>query len=233
MVKKSKMRKVKKSGLRTSSAVRGGKRSEPPPAAATLGAAAPVGAEPAPSPHVGVRFISGRLGADLVDANDKVKDLLKVNGHKAASARVLTEPFTRDPHHRRFLASFVIKEEHREIIMPDKRFVSSFGASSPKTMDEETKAYLREKANAQKFLRPKSKPTLADDLSAAAKGAPKKDAVSKGPGIGAWVCDQLVAGVKDDKILKEVQAKFPGAKTNAAHLAWYRGKLKREGGLPK
>ena len=222
--------KTKKSGMRA--AARGGKSGGAAPAATTTPALAAPAAAKAVSPHAGKRFLTGPLGVDLADANDAVEALLKANGHRPAKAPVSVAPFTTDPQRRKLMASFVTKAAHREIVMPDKRFVSSFGASSPKKMDEETKAYLREKANARKFLRPKvAKPTLAADLAAAAKAAPKKAAAAKGPGIGAWVCAQLVAGVKDDKILKEVVAKFPGAKTNAAHLAWYRGKLRREGRL--
>lgn len=75
---------------------------------------------------------------------------------------------------------------------------------------------------------------LADGLRAAAKanGKTKRGGnLPKGRGIGAWVCEQLIAKVPDAKLLKAVQVKFPGAKTNASHLNWYRNKLKREGAL--
>ena len=74
---------------------------------------------------------------------------------------------------------------------------------------------------------------LANGLRAAgrANGGKRGGNLPKSRGIGAWVCDQLLTKVPDEKILKEVVKKFPGAKTNAAHLAWYRGKLKREGRL--
>lgn len=75
---------------------------------------------------------------------------------------------------------------------------------------------------------------LAGDLRVAAKanGKAKRGAnLPKGRGIGAWVCEQLCAKVDDAKILKEVVKKFPGAKTNASHLNWYRNKLKRDGAL--
>ncbi len=77
--------------------------------------------------------------------------------------------------------------------------------------------------------------SLGAALGAIARSAKKPTArganLPKGRGIGAWVCEQLIMKVADVKILKEVQVKFPGAKTNAAHLAWYRGKLRREGVL--
>lgn len=53
----------------------------------------------------------------------------------------------------------------------------------------------------------------------------------KGRGIGAWVCEKIIAGVADAEILRLVKAEFPGAKTNAQHLNWYRNKLRREGKL--
>ena len=73
---------------------------------------------------------------------------------------------------------------------------------------------------------------LASGLRRAAKSVKKsKGGLPKGRGIGAWVCEQLCAKVGDEKILKEVVKKFPGAKTNLAHLNWYRNKLKRKGAL--
>ncbi len=70
-------------------------------------------------------------------------------------------------------------------------------------------------------------------LAAGASKKPKRGGgnLPKGRGIGAWVCEQLVAKVPDAKILTEVVKLFPGAKTNQAHLMWYRNKLKRDGSL--
>lgn len=69
------------------------------------------------------------------------------------------------------------------------------------------------------------KQSAADKAAKAAKEKPR------GRGIGAWVREQILAATPDDKILKEVQSKFPGAKTNAAHLAWYRNDLRKNGQL--
>lgn len=71
---------------------------------------------------------------------------------------------------------------------------------------------------------------LKSELTTAARAAGKSEpAKKKGKGIGAWVCEQLLSKVSFDKILKEVTIKFPGAKTNKAHLNWYTNKMKREG----
>lgn len=88
------------------------------------------------------------------------------------------------------------------------------------------------KAALDRPLSDASPSSLANGLAAAAKQpltAKKKKGATlpKGRGIGAWVCAQLVAKISDAKILAEVTKKFPGAKTNAAHLTWYRNKLRR------
>ena len=67
---------------------------------------------------------------------------------------------------------------------------------------------------------------------AAAKPAGKSKGTPK-QGIGAF-CEGLLKQKKStDEIMKAVQAKFPGAKTSPASIAWYRSKMREEGTLPK
>lgn len=68
-----------------------------------------------------------------------------------------------------------------------------------------------------------------------AKGgkAAKAPAAKKSQGIGAF-CETLLKQKKStEEIMKAVHAKFPGAKTSPASIAWYRTKMREEGTLPK
>lgn len=83
----------------------------------------------------------------------------------------------------------------------------------------------------------------SDEKKAAAKKAAKKAApkegkkakggggVGRGRGIGAFVKEKIAAGVAPEKIVEQTQAKFPGCKTNLAHISWYRARMKEAGEL--
>lgn len=62
--------------------------------------------------------------------------------------------------------------------------------------------------------------------AAATKGAP---APSKKPGIGQFIEGLILSGKENDKILEQVQGKFPGAKTTNSSVNWYRTKLRGAG----
>ena len=113
--------------------------------------------EEKPSKHADEKFCTGALGRDLADANDEVEEALKKAGFKTTRKPISHQPFTSDVNRRRFLAGFVEVEAHRTIVMPGPDFVSTFGsrAEQRKPMDEETKAYLKEKGAAKRMLRPK------------------------------------------------------------------------------
>ncbi len=58
-------------------------------------------------------------------------------------------------------------------------------------------------------------------------GTPAK----RGQGIGTYCCELILAGKSNDEVLKAALGRFPGAKTSASSVAWYRNDLRRSGKL--
>ena len=94
-------------------------------------------------------------------------------------------------------------------------------------------AELKAKRAAKKDDKAKVAAAKKTAKAAGKKVAAKKSngAGTRGLGIGVFCKDQILAGLETEKIVERAQAKFPGCKVNAAHISWYRGKLREEGRL--
>ena len=93
---------------------------------------------------------------------------------------------------------------------------------------------------------PATKPTKENDMAAKktkgkatkakkTSGKAKKPATKKGAspkkagGIGALVRELIGRGKGNEEIVDVVKQKFPGARTNAANVSWYRNDMKKGG----
>lgn len=88
----------------------------------------------------------------------------------------------------------------------------------------------------EKSKRPKAGETKTSASKALFKKADKVagDVKPRGPGIGAFCMDLIKAKkgeISNEDVLSQALKKFPGAKTSAASIAWYRNKLKSEGAI--
>lgn len=71
----------------------------------------------------------------------------------------------------------------------------------------------------------KAKPAQNESKTTAKQQPP----AAKGQGIGAFCMDLIRAGKNNADVLAAAQKQFPGAKTSASSVAWYRNKLKSDG----
>ena len=119
-------------------------------------------------------------------------------------------------------------------------------ATDPVSAELSKKRAAKKRAKADEIADSAAKHKQASDAKKAsakkvakktAKGAStkpakeKKEGAGRGRGIGAFVKEKISAGLEADKIVELVQAKFPGAKTNNAHISWYRARMREAGEL--
>lgn len=100
-------------------------------------------------------------------------------------------------------------------------------AKQPKQSERTT---LKPTAKQDGKVKPaQNEPKTADQKKAegSAKGAAIQKAKSQG--IGAFCMDLIKAGKNNADVLAAAQKQFPGAKTSASSVAWYRNKLKSDG----
>lgn len=92
---------------------------------------------------------------------------------------------------------------------------------------KETKAKQSERTTPAAKAVPKDKAKPAqNEPKTAAKQQPT---AAKGQGIGAFCMELIKAGKNNADVLAAAQKQFPGAKTSASSVAWYRNKLKSDG----
>jgi hypothetical protein len=104
---------------------------------------------------------------------------------------------------------------------PRKSFKSKAeGLKAIETLD----AAVKKATPAQKVAEEK-KEAVAEKRKA---DKPKTEAKPKGQGVGAFCKDLIGKGRTNQEILTAVQDKFPGAKTSAGCIAYYRNKLKAQ-----
>lgn len=83
-----------------------------------------------------------------------------------------------------------------------------------------------------KTAKTKASKAAAKKTAAPAKKTTAKKAavpVKKGTGIGALIRELIGKGRENQEIVDTVLQKFPGAKTNAANVSWYRSAMKKGG----
>lgn len=137
-----------------------------------------------------VHYLTGDLGRQLAEQNDVTLAALKAVGHKpySPSERVSIQPFTADPAQRRYFAEFVDDPRRQPVIWDSTKFRA---AAPKKAMDEETKAYLKEKNKAKAMLHPKRVHKVPEDpVIKVGKGKSKLKAGSERAEIMAWLQKQ-------------------------------------------
>jgi len=99
------------------------------------------------------------------------------------------------------------------------------GTAATRVASRNSSTKETEMAATKKVAKSKAKGKPAAKGKPVAKGKPA--AKGKSGGIGALVRELITKGKGNEEIVDTVLQKFPGARTNAANISWYRNQMKR------